>query len=411
MDAVTRRLLVLASLGVRLLKYTACLVFLVNLRSWPLSWHFRVFSPLIALRLRLHLLRLRLLFKPRHVKQRAKAQWLAALSPVGKSPFDVTVAWKGWASPDDCDYNLHLSNSCYAKSLDSARLAHVLKCFPTFFRAGGWMPLGGTHYTFLREIPILARYEIRVRIVSWDNKWLFLVAHYVTKSKPSKTQKRATKQPAAEHRLPPTPPEHDARAQQAPVPLLHTPATPLLLTSGTPEDAATPVRATPDAKPDAHAVAVAAALRMHADPDDDVTLHCVAVSEVCFKVGRITVPPALVLTCDGMCDARAAAAGSGSSDGAGGEGDDAAAGEGFSHARPPPFWAEVKRLRGSELELGGLRAFYEVGAPEDGGEDGGARWWEAALGGEVEARRRAGMAVVGALKTGMDGMEVGARGK
>ncbi|EED84611.1 predicted protein [Postia placenta Mad-698-R] len=240
MDAVTRRLLVLASLGVRLLKYTACLVFLVNLRSWPLSWHLRVFSPLIALRLRLHLLRLRLLFKPRHVEQRAKAQWLAALSLVGKSPFDVTVAWKGWASPDDCDYNLHLSNSCYAKSLDSARLAHVLKCFPTFFRAGGWMPLGGTHYTFLREIPLLARCEIRVRIVSWDNKWLFLVAHYVTKSKPksNKMQKRATKQPVAEHRLPPTPPEHDARAQQAPVPLLHTPAT------ATPQ----PAHATPDAR-------------------------------------------------------------------------------------------------------------------------------------------------------------------
>lgn len=115
--------------------------------------------------------------------------------------------------PDDCDFNLHLSNSCYAKvspgrsvtsvashghilqSLDCARLQHALKCFPTLFRTGGWMALGGellvtlhavlfslncsfslfslgTHYNFLREIPILSRYEVRVSIAAWDNKWV-----------------------------------------------------------------------------------------------------------------------------------------------------------------------------------------------------------------------------------------------
>ncbi|OSX56928.1 hypothetical protein POSPLADRAFT_1062084 [Postia placenta MAD-698-R-SB12] len=52
------------------------------------------------------------------------------------------------------------------------------------------------------------------------------------------------------HRFQQKPPER-ARAQQAPVPLLHA--------SATSEDSATP---TPDATPDAHAVAVAAALRM-----------------------------------------------------------------------------------------------------------------------------------------------------
>ncbi|OSX56903.1 hypothetical protein POSPLADRAFT_1157947, partial [Postia placenta MAD-698-R-SB12] len=96
---VTRHLHVL---GLRLFKYTACLFVLVNLRQRPLSWHFHVLSTLIALRLKSHLLRLRLLLNSHHVEQRAKAQWLAALPPVGKSPFDVTVAWEGWESnPQD----------------------------------------------------------------------------------------------------------------------------------------------------------------------------------------------------------------------------------------------------------------------------------------------------------------------
>lgn len=87
-----------AALGVRFLKYIAFLLFLINVRSWPLSWHLRVFRPVIILRIRFQLLRLSLLFKPRQVKQRVKAKWLGGLSPVGKNPLDLTVSWNSWAS-------------------------------------------------------------------------------------------------------------------------------------------------------------------------------------------------------------------------------------------------------------------------------------------------------------------------
>lgn len=98
--------------------------------------------------LRLHLihfvLRVRLLFaSPRTRAARIQA-WLDSLSPVGISPFDLKVTHKAWAGPDDCDYNFHLSNSCYPKILDGARLKAALQMCPSFFRAGGWLALGGT---------------------------------------------------------------------------------------------------------------------------------------------------------------------------------------------------------------------------------------------------------------------------
>lgn len=44
--------------------------------------------------------------------------------------------------------------------------------FPIFFRAGGWIALAGTHYNFVKEIPMLAKYEVYSGIAAWDKKWV-----------------------------------------------------------------------------------------------------------------------------------------------------------------------------------------------------------------------------------------------
>ncbi|PCH42824.1 hypothetical protein WOLCODRAFT_138078 [Wolfiporia cocos MD-104 SS10] len=412
--------------GVRFIKFLALLLFLVNIRSWPLAWHIRVFHPATVLRFRFLLLRLSLIFKPRNVRQRIRAQWLGALSPVGQNPLDLVETWKGWASPDDCDFNLHLSNSCYAKNLDSARLQHALKCFPTLFRAGGWMALGGTHYNFLREIPILARYQVRLSIGSWDNKWIYIVARYVSHSKKKRTTAASASNPSA--RLlsaPPTKPTHRAAMSSissiasiasepdfdgqflggpgaAPYPVVHTPGTPESQPEDTPAPRDGPPTPTSPTFPNADsAPLLAEKLHEHANghahrrapapahvEPDGATLHCVAVSKLCFKIGRITVPPALVLASEGLCA------------GPGVYGGDAR--KAFSHAAPPPFWHHVERLRGDGVDLRALRAFFAGGwravPPEE-------RWWEEALGGELEERRAAGMEALGALKRSMEGVQ------
>ncbi|OBZ73958.1 hypothetical protein A0H81_06091 [Grifola frondosa] len=290
---------------------------------------FRVFLPVFQLRGRYLLLRAYgRLFYSREARAKLKAEWHESISPIGSNPFEMSVSYRTWAGPDDCDFNLHLSNSCYAKNLDAARFKTALAYFPTFFRAGGWLGLGATHYSFLREIPIFSRYEIRLSMMSWDNKWIYVVIRYVTL--PPKRKRTRTTSP--NHKSTATFPPADA----APFPTLHT-GSGLATPSG-------PGTLTPPT------AAALVALAAREEPDG-ATLHCLSISEMCCKVGRITVPPPLVLAAD---------------------------------------------ARGS-LET--LRAFYAGGwreVPE------GARWWENALGREIEERRLAGLGCVQAVRRGME---------
>jgi hypothetical protein len=50
---------------------------------------------------------------------------------------------------DDADFNMHMSNSSYAKCLDSLRLP--LAKLPNLFRAGAWIPLAGVLLPILSE--------------------------------------------------------------------------------------------------------------------------------------------------------------------------------------------------------------------------------------------------------------------
>ncbi|KZT05050.1 uncharacterized protein LAESUDRAFT_727305 [Laetiporus sulphureus 93-53] len=391
------------AIGVRLLKYVLVAIILANARSWPFMWHIRVFHPVTMIRLRFQLLRLSLIFKPRKVRQEIKANWLHDLSPVGKHPLELTDSYKTWASLDDCDFNLHLSNSCYAKIMDAARFQAALKCFPTFFRAGGWMALAGTHYNFLREIPMLSPYEVRVTMGAWDQKWVYIIVRYVSHpkkkaktaaSKGEAEQSKATPSPpSTDTKSLPTPPENNILAGFAPYPILHTPSVPEASDSRATTEAA-PTPANPVGVPtkedgsqgqaDALSAALKKQMQHHTEPDG-ATLHCIAVSTLCFKIGRITVPPALALASEGFCSPDL-------------EGEPKT----YSLESPPPFWKHVEELRGPGLSLGRLRRFLTGGwreVPE------GERWWEEALKGEVERRRVAALEVLGSLRTAMDGAQ------
>ncbi|KAF4974810.1 hypothetical protein FZEAL_8334 [Fusarium zealandicum] len=84
----------------------------------------------------------------------------------------------------ECDYNLHKSNSTYFTDMDMSRgnfsLVLFSKAFnpipgPTHFT----MILGGTTCTWRKEIKPYALYELWTRIISWDEKWLYVVTHFV----------------------------------------------------------------------------------------------------------------------------------------------------------------------------------------------------------------------------------------
>jgi hypothetical protein len=99
------------------LKWTAVLLVLVNVRSFPFLWHsehhsfdlryfiandnatclVRMFAPLIKQHIRWHVLLLKLLFRSKKDAEIEKQRWLDSLSPVGLSPFEIIVSHPCWA--------------------------------------------------------------------------------------------------------------------------------------------------------------------------------------------------------------------------------------------------------------------------------------------------------------------------
>lgn len=304
-----------------------------------------------------------------------KEQWLDSLSPIGKSPFEVHSVYKTWASIDECDYNMHLSNSSYAKINDMGRLKSALALFSTLFRDGGWMALGATYYSFLREIPIGTKYEVRLYIGSWDNKWvsgeiisarchklmirkMYVIARYVSKSNRSVAQDQARRKIQDEKAL-------KDRSSSSPsfqgiaAPELHTPAQA--------ETSETPGATTPPANGDNE-------VKRLWEEGPNETLHCVSVSQLCFKVGRVTIPPALAL---------------------------ASAGFGV----PADRWSEVKRHRQSRAQReSGMPSMRELlaGKWRDVPED--KRWWDDAVK-PFEAERVKRLEALLKLREGMDGVK------
>ncbi|KAK5246689.1 hypothetical protein LTR20_007376 [Exophiala xenobiotica] len=84
----------------------------------------------------------------------------------------------------ECDYNLHKSNSTYFTDLDMSRGNICLLLFGKAFNpfpgpAHLNIVLGSACCVWRREIKPYQRYELWTRILSWDEKWIYLVTHFV----------------------------------------------------------------------------------------------------------------------------------------------------------------------------------------------------------------------------------------
>ncbi|KAJ7469214.1 hypothetical protein FB451DRAFT_1177198 [Mycena latifolia] len=252
------------------------------------------------------------------------------------------------------------------QALDSARFRLALATFPNIFRCGGWVPLAATHYHFIREIPMLSRYEVRASIGAWDDKWIWVISRFV---KPASRSTRPT--PAADSKTPTNPL----------VATLKTPATPLLETpaAATPSGVSTPAAMEPEVSK-----ALLARGARELEPDGSL-LYTVCVSQLCFKVGRLTVPPAVVLAANGFYAHATSSAPTSTA------------------PAPPPYWPATHRTR-TFMPL--LKAFYAGGWRAE-------RWWEGAFaacegrGGRGCARSSARWTRTGREKGGVEGEKGG----
>lgn len=201
---------------------------------------------------------------------------------------------------------------------------------------------------------------------------MFVVVRFVTPKK-SKREARRVQENAIEKALP--------SGDSAPYPSLHTPAQPYdISTPDAASGTATPLSSGPNA-------AERVAQLVPTEEPDGATLHCISVSELCFKIGRLTVPPALVLACEGFCGAPMPTSGT----------------KPYSLANPPPSFVAAQAMQKKDSAKGHLKTlqtFYRGGwrdVPE------GERFWEVALGGEIEERRKRNLDIINGVRTGMDG--------
>lgn len=88
----------------------------------------------------------------------------------------------------ECDYNMHKSNSTYFTDLDMSRgnisLVLFRKPFNPFPGPKHFvMVMGGAQCTWRKEIGPYEQYELWTRVLSWDEKWIYLVSHFVKAGK------------------------------------------------------------------------------------------------------------------------------------------------------------------------------------------------------------------------------------
>ncbi|KAI5812687.1 HotDog domain-containing protein [Pyronema omphalodes] len=151
-------------------KAIAVVLLLINIKTLPLTWHFRFYRSLIY-----HFfVRRRITPAPAHLF----------------SPITTTSR----ASTYECDLNGHKSNSTYFSDLDIARTHLVCHLTKSSFKARRlrgdpvmYVALAGVTALFRREIPPFKKYEISSRVLGWDRKWVFVSSHFVSLEKNKKT--------------------------------------------------------------------------------------------------------------------------------------------------------------------------------------------------------------------------------
>ncbi|KAJ7167165.1 hypothetical protein C8R43DRAFT_877555 [Mycena crocata] len=360
-------------------KYLAIIVFLLNAGSWPFMWHFKILTPVVEAYFGWQMLKLRHLFSSKHKRAVAREAWFESGMPIGEHPFRRVWKKTSWVSLDQSDFNLHMSNSSYATTLDAARFRLALETFPNVFLCGGWAPLAAQHYHFIREIPMLTSYEVRATIGAWDDKWVWFVSRFV--KPPSKSKSKSSSNSSASN-------SQSITASELPTPGGINGVSGGIATGfpgGTPSGFSEGIAngmSNGAAEPDAITKALLAAAARTPEPDG-ATLYTVCVSQNCFKQGRITIPPALVLAANGFYAAPEDPASASTS-----SPQPTSSSSNSPNEKPPqpPHWPAVRALTSpaSGGSLRALAAFYKGGWRDV---PAGQRWWEDALQ-ACEAQRR-----------------------
>jgi acyl-CoA thioesterase FadM len=87
---------------------------------------------------------------------------------------EQVLRFRTW--PHDLDLNFHMNNGRYLTLMDLGRVQLMLRLgFGGKILRSGWMPvIGSVHMRYRRSLAPFRAFELRTRILAWDEKWFYL---------------------------------------------------------------------------------------------------------------------------------------------------------------------------------------------------------------------------------------------
>ncbi|RXK37866.1 hypothetical protein M231_04864 [Tremella mesenterica] len=242
------------------------LIIALNVQSFPFAWHVRLWKHAV--------------WTYWQVWTKGRKGFLDEYRrKVEKMPNlrDVRATQSRMVFVDDCDYNFHLSNSCYAKNGDAVRMQYCIDSFGPVFTPGVYIAMGASHYIFFKEIPFLSNYTMEASVVGWGEKWMYVLTEFIIHPKKSKKSRTIGAPPA----------NADTKAE---VPALAVPN--LASSSGTSSEGPSGTNTPQNGPAGAVKKAFYDAPPVRADGG---VVCCITMHEYCFKIGRVTVPPRIAM--------------------------------------------------------------------------------------------------------------------
>jgi acyl-CoA thioesterase FadM len=99
-------------------------------------------------------------------------------------PMDVSVT-SFRVLPNDLDLNIHMNNGRYLTIMDLGRVDLLVRT--GLFREArrrGWFPVvGSVQIDYRRSLNAFERYELKTRVIGWDERWFIMEQTFVREGK------------------------------------------------------------------------------------------------------------------------------------------------------------------------------------------------------------------------------------
>lgn len=96
---------------------------------------------------------------------------------------ETTLTFRVW--PNDLDPFWHMNNGRYLTIMDLGRLDYLIKTGLVFkMRNLGWgYALGSSEVQYIKSLLPFQKYELKTKVVCWDDKWFYKEQRFVTNRK------------------------------------------------------------------------------------------------------------------------------------------------------------------------------------------------------------------------------------